>query len=123
MKNVETAPATVRMLNMSLQKFVKKTATTANAAGPRTTKGLRVTTLKPQSKENILASGNRPVISVGKNYKINWGITFLLTYIDTHGIPKLIQTDQFSGLKGEAMNKFCSEKYMEQTWNKNMDLG
>ena len=32
---------------------------------------------------------------------------FLRTYIDTHGIPESIRTDQFSGFKKKTMKKFC----------------
>ena len=32
---------------------------------------------------------------------------FLRTYIDTHGIPESIRTDQFSGFIGKTMKKFC----------------
>ena len=33
-------------------------------------------------------------------------IKFLRSYIDTHGIPESIKTDQFSGFKGKAIKKF-----------------
>ena len=41
-------------------------------------------------------------------------IQFLRTYIDTHGIPKLIQTDRFSGFKGKSRKKFCTENNITQ---------
>ena len=41
-------------------------------------------------------------------------IKFLRSYIDTHGIPESIKTDQFSGFKGKAMKKFCLENNIEQ---------
>ena len=39
---------------------------------------------------------------------------FLRTYIDRHGIPESIRTDQLSGFKGKAMKKFCFENNTEQ---------
>ena len=39
---------------------------------------------------------------------------FLCTYIDTHGIPESIKTDQFSGFKGKAMKKFCTENISQK---------
>ena len=41
-------------------------------------------------------------------------IKFLRTYIDTHGIPESIKTDQFSGFKGKSMKKFCTENNIIQ---------
>ena len=40
-------------------------------------------------------------------------IKFLRSYIDTHGIPESIKTDQFSGFKGKAMKKHL-ENNIEQ---------
>ena len=39
---------------------------------------------------------------------------FLRTYIDTHGIPESIRTDQSLGFKGKTMKKFCTEYNIEQ---------
>ena len=39
---------------------------------------------------------------------------FLRSYIDIHGIPESIRTDQFSGFKGKTMQKSCSDNNIEQ---------
>ena len=39
---------------------------------------------------------------------------FLRTYIDKHGIPESIKTDQFSGFKGKAMKKLSTENNINQ---------
>ena len=39
---------------------------------------------------------------------------FLRSYIDIHGIPESIKTDQFSGFKGKTMRKTCSDNNIEQ---------
>ena len=39
---------------------------------------------------------------------------FLRSYIDIHGIPESIRTDQFSGFKGKTMQKYCSDNNIEQ---------
>ena len=36
------------------------------------------------------------------------------SYIDTHGIPESIRSDQFSGFKGKTLKKICSELNIEQ---------
>ena len=36
------------------------------------------------------------------------------SYIDTHGIPESIRSDQFSGFKGKTQKKICSELNIEQ---------
>ena len=36
------------------------------------------------------------------------------SYIDTHGVPESIRSDQFSGFKGKTFKKFCSELNIEQ---------
>ena len=36
------------------------------------------------------------------------------SYIDTHGVPESIRSDQFSGFKGKTLKKFCSELNIEQ---------
>ena len=41
-------------------------------------------------------------------------LKFVRTYIDIHGIPESIRTDQFSGSKGKTMKKFCTEHNIEQ---------
>ena len=38
----------------------------------------------------------------------------LRTYVDTHGIPESVRTDQFSGFKGKTMQKCCSDHNIEQ---------
>ena len=55
-----------------------------------------------------------PSVKVNKSTGGKSTIKFLCTYIDTHGIPKSIKTDQFSGLKGKAMKKFCTENNVKQ---------
>ena len=39
---------------------------------------------------------------------------FLRSYINIHGIPESIRTDQFSGFKGKTMRNFCAENNIEQ---------
>ena len=39
---------------------------------------------------------------------------FLRTYVDTHGIPESIRTDQFSGFKGKTMKKCCVDHNIMQ---------
>ena len=39
---------------------------------------------------------------------------FLRSYIDIHGIPESIRSDQFSGFKGKTLKKFCLELNNEQ---------
>ena len=41
-------------------------------------------------------------------------VKFLRSYIDTHGVPESIRSDQFSGFKGKTLKKFCSELNIEQ---------
>ena len=41
-------------------------------------------------------------------------VKFLRSYIDTHGVPESIRSDQFSGFKGKTFKKFCSELNIEQ---------
>ena len=38
----------------------------------------------------------------------------MTSYIDTHGIPESIRSDQFSGFKGKTLKKFYSELNIEQ---------
>ena len=55
-----------------------------------------------------------PSVKVTKSTGGKSTIKFLRTYIDTHGIPESIKTDQFSGFKGKAMKKFCTENIITQ---------
>ena len=55
-----------------------------------------------------------PSVKVTKSTGGKSTIKFLRTYIDTHGIPESIKTDQFSGFKGKAMKKFCTENNITQ---------
>ena len=55
-----------------------------------------------------------PSVKVTKSTGGKSTIKFLRTYIDTHGIPESIKTDQFSGFKGKAMKKFCTENNIAQ---------
>ena len=55
-----------------------------------------------------------PSVKVTKSTGGKSTIKFLRSYIDTHGIPESIKTDQFSGFKGKAMKKFCLEHNIEQ---------
>ena len=55
-----------------------------------------------------------PSVKVTKSTGGKSTIKFLRTYIDTYGIPESIKTDQFSGFKGKAMQKFCTEKNITQ---------
>ena len=41
-------------------------------------------------------------------------VKFLRSYIDTHGVPESIRSDQFSGFKRKTLQKFCSELNIEQ---------
>ena len=55
-----------------------------------------------------------PSVKVTKSTGGKSTIKFLRTYIDTHGIPESIKTDQFSEFKGKAMKKFCTENNIAQ---------
>ena len=55
-----------------------------------------------------------PSVKITKLTRGKSSIKFLSTYIDTHGIPESIRTDQFSGFKGKRMKNFCSENNIEQ---------
>ena len=55
-----------------------------------------------------------PSVKVTKSTGEKSTIKFLRSYIDTHGIPESIKTDQLSGFKGKAMKKFCLENNIEQ---------
>ena len=39
------------------------------------------------------------------------------SYIDMHGIPESIRSDQFSGFKGKTLKKFCSDLNIEQKFS------
>ena len=51
-----------------------------------------------------------PSVKVTKSTGGKSTIKFLRTYIDTHGIPESIKTDQFSGFRGKAMKKILHRK-------------
>ena len=55
-----------------------------------------------------------PSVKITKSTGGNSSVKFLQTYIDTHGFPESLRTDQFAGFKGKAMKKFCSEHNIEQ---------
>ena len=55
-----------------------------------------------------------PSVKVTKSTGGKSSVKFLRTYIDTHGIPESIRTDQFSGFKGNTMKMFCAENNIEQ---------
>ena len=55
-----------------------------------------------------------PSVKVTKSTGGKSTIKFLRTYIDTHGKPESIKTDQFSGFKGKAMKKLCIENNITQ---------
>ena len=55
-----------------------------------------------------------PSVKVTKSTGGKSTIKFLQTYIDTHGIPESIKTDQFSVFKGNSMKKFCTENNIIQ---------
>ena len=56
-----------------------------------------------------------PSVKVTKSTGGKSTIKCLRTYIDTHGIPESIKTDQFSGFKGgKSMKKFCTENKITQ---------
>ena len=55
-----------------------------------------------------------PSVKITKSTGGKSSVKFLRTYIDTHGIPESIRTDQFSGFKGKTMRKFCIEHNIEQ---------
>ena len=41
-------------------------------------------------------------------------VKLLRSYIDTHGHPESIQSEEFSGFKGKTLKKFCTELDIEQ---------
>ena len=47
-----------------------------------------------------------PSVKITKSTGSKSSVKFLRTYIDTHGIPESIRTDQFSGFKGKRMKIF-----------------
>ena len=55
-----------------------------------------------------------PSVKVTKSTSGKCTVKFLRSYIDTHGVPESIRSDQFSGFKGETLKKFCSELNIEQ---------
>ena len=55
-----------------------------------------------------------PSVKVTKSTSDKCTVKFLRSYIDTHGIPESIRSDQVSGFKGKTLKKFCSELNIEQ---------
>ena len=55
-----------------------------------------------------------PSVKVTKSTSGKCTVKFLRSYIDTHGVPESIRSDQFSGFKGKTLKKFCSELNIEQ---------
>ena len=55
-----------------------------------------------------------PSVKVTKSTSGKSTVKFLRSYIDTHGVPESIRSDQFSGFKGKTFKKFCSELNIEQ---------
>ena len=55
-----------------------------------------------------------PLVKITKSTGGKSSTKFLYSYIDTHGIPESIRTDQFSGFKGKTMRKCCFENNIEQ---------
>ena len=55
-----------------------------------------------------------PSVKITKSTGGKSSVKSLRTYIDTHGIPESIRTDQFSGFKGNTMKTFCAENNIEQ---------
>ena len=55
-----------------------------------------------------------PSVKVTKSTSRKCTVKFLRSYIDTHGVPESIHSDQFSGFKGKTLKKFCSELNIEQ---------
>ena len=47
-----------------------------------------------------------PLVNITKSTGGKSSVKFLRTYIDAHGIPESIRTDQLSGFKGKTMKKF-----------------
>ena len=48
-----------------------------------------------------------PSVKITKSTRGKSSVKFLRTYMDTHGLPESIRTDQFSGFKGKTMKKCC----------------
>ena len=55
-----------------------------------------------------------PSVKITKTSGCKSSVKFLRTCTDTHGIPKSVRTDQFSGFKGKSLKKFCIEHNIEQ---------
>ena len=55
-----------------------------------------------------------PSVKITKSTGGNSSTKFLRSYIDIHGIPESIKTDQFSGFKGKTLRKICSDNNIEQ---------
>ena len=46
-----------------------------------------------------------PSVKVTKSTSGKCAVKFLISYIDTHGVPESIRSDQFSGFKGKTLKK------------------
>ena len=55
-----------------------------------------------------------PSVKVTKSTSGKCTVKFLRSYIDTHGVPESIRSDQFSGFKEKTLKKFCPELNIEQ---------
>ena len=55
-----------------------------------------------------------PSVKVTKPSSGKCTVKFLRSYIDIHGIPELIGSNQFSGFKGKTLKMFCTELNIEQ---------
>ena len=53
-------------------------------------------------------------IKVTKSTSGKCTVKFLRSYIDTHGNPELIRSDQSSQFKGKTLKKFCTELNIEE---------
>ena len=100
------------------EKRVKTTAT-AHKAGTGSTITLRGAHRKSKRKKiYLLVAIDRfskfPLVKVTKSTSGKCTVKFLRSYIDTHGIPESIRSDQFSGFKGKRLKKFCLELNIEQ---------
>ena len=51
-----------------------------------------------------------PSAMLFKTTGANEVLKFLENYIFTHGIPKAIRTDQYSGFKNKTVDQFCKSK-------------
>ena len=55
-----------------------------------------------------------PSVKITKSTGGKSSTKFFCSYIDIHGIPESIRTDQFSGFKGKTMQNYGSDNNIEQ---------